>query len=471
MGKADLLKAEQLCHSSIEAAIAKLCEIETWPRPPRARNLRVGHDFYRDDLEDIEEVKNLLQYIASDDKIKSIYFQKSSKPELYVLYDYWEQLLLRILRETEEKLPTKRIFKKWFNRFIKELYSDTAVWISVDTITGLTLKATKLKFDNTTVLTSIPAYKWIDIIRREQQCNVDLDWIGIGHDEVTIITTVTISKIDHAGSTLPYLHLTKHTNRHIAAINAIRLSKPGVPSLHCFAQFPRSNFPISTPLSYCNREGHSGLYEKDAILDKGDFPKIRNLWRELMDTKYKDNIPAYTRSDPMNTPYTRFLRSYEMQSWLDSITDLTIAMESLFSPTDNEELRHRVSLRAAWLLSSEEIVKGSSDKVRNIVYDRVRNMYDIRSSRVHGGTPEKDDIRKWVKNLSGFEYDELKRNELIMAALESARDIVRKAIRACMKLPKPGGDGPQFPFPAKFDENIVIAGQRKVWQKAAGIRR
>jgi len=55
--------------------------------------------------------------------------------------------------------------------------------------------------------------------------------------------------------------------------------------------------------------------------------------------------------------------------------------------------------------------------------------------------------------------------------LESARDIIRKAIAACVKLSKLEGDRPKWPFPERFDENIVIARQRRVWQKAAGIRR
>ena len=48
-------------------------------------------------------------------------------------------------------------------------------------------------------------------------------------------------------------------------------------------------------------------------------------------------------------------------------------------------------------------------------------------------------------------------------------DIVRKAIAACSRLSKLNGGGPQWPFPERFDENLVIDYQRKVWQKAAGI--
>jgi hypothetical protein len=98
-------------------------------------------------------------------------------------------------------------------------------------------------------------------------------------------------------------------------------------------------------------------------------------------------------------------------------------------------------------------------------------MYDIRSSVVHGRTPKENKIRKWIQTLSGVKYDESKSHaEQLEVALESARDIVRKAIRACMKLSKLGANGPHFPFPSKFDEHIVTAGQQRIWQKAASIK-
>jgi len=463
-------KIEQLCQSSIEAGIKKLYEVGTLPRPPRARNLRLGYDFYRDELEDIQEVNNLLQYLASDNKIKSIYTNEFSDFEIYTLYEYWEQLLLKILRETEGERPTKRVFRKWFSRFLKELYADTAVWRAIDTITGLKLRGTKLNLDKSTALTSTPTRVLKGMIWGEEQYVQD-KWLATGLDKAAIITTMTVPKSKYAYFRFPPENLIKSIERHLAAIKAIRLTKPGVPRLHCFAEFQLCNFPTSIPLAYQKEGGEIGLYEKETILDKSDFPIIRDLWRELMATKNKDAPFAYAKPHPMDTAFARFSNTYQRQDWLDHITDLTIALESLFNPTDNEELKHRVSLRAAWLLSTDESVKESPDMANNIIYNRVRDMYDIRSCRVHGGTPKREDIRKWVKTLSGVEYDESKDWKLYELALESARDIVRRAIIACMKLSKLGASGPHFPFPPKFDENIITASQRRIWQKAAGVKR
>lgn len=460
----NLAKLERLCRSSIEAGIAKLCDIGTWPRPPAARRLRAGYDFHYYDFENIQEVNNLLQYLADDDKIRFIYFEKPTTPALHILYDYWEQLLLKILRETEGKSPTNRVFNKWFRRFLKELYADTAVWIAVDTISGLTLRGKKLKFDQSTVLTSIPAHSLIGMIWGEDQYVQD-KWLSIGLDKATIITTVRIPKRQYAGLNWPPPNLINNFERHLAAIDAIRLTKPGTPSLHCFAEFQRGYLPVSTPLAYCDREGHPGLYETETVLERSDFRSIRNLWKELMDTRYKDSWPRRYRLDTMDTALGRFSMSYKLQTWLENMVDLTIALEALFGPEDNKELSHRIALRCAWLLNVDENV------TNNRIYNQVRTMYDIRSSVVHGRTPRENKIRKWIQTLSGITYDESKsHSEQLEVALESARDIVRKAIRACMNLSKLGAKGPHFPFPSKFDEHIVTAGQQRLWQKAAGIK-
>ena len=85
--------------------------------------------------------------------------------------------------------------------------------------------------------------------------------------------------------------------------------------------------------------------------------------------------------------------------------------------------------------------------------------------------PDDQKLHKWIATLSGEEYDHMKESQLLELAMESARDIVRRAIGACARLSRQGGDGPRWPLPQGFDENIVTAGQQKIWQRAAGIRR
>ncbi len=97
-------------------------------------------------------------------------------------------------------------------------------------------------------------------------------------------------------------------------------------------------------------------------------------------------------------------------------------------------------------------------------------MYGIRSSVVHGELPGESKVRKWVQILTGEVYDDSRDWELKVEAIDSARNIVRKAIRACSELSKLPTSGPHWPLPNNFDEQIMSAVQRKKWQKAADIR-
>lgn len=458
---------KQLCVKSVEAGISKLCQDGVWPRPPVARRMRVGYDFYRNQLSEIPQVRDLLTYLADNGIIKSIYSQSSSTPELHILYEYWEQLLLKILYETEGTTLSRRLFIKWFKRFIKELFSELAIWRSVDTISGLMLNASILKFDKATVLTSTPAHRVERDIWGEDRFYSD--WSGIGLDKATLMTTVTIPKREYAFLGTPPPHLTKHIEHSLSVIDAIRLAKNGVPRFHCFAEYQISDFPAHEPLGYSRREGNRMMYENDTIVNKSDFKKIKQIWQERMKIRSEYSHTRRTSSNAMDTACQRFFRSYSLQNWLDSIVDLTIALEALFNPDENQELKHRISLRAAWVLDSSEPVYEEVG-IQNRIYNLVRTMYDIRSSRVHGGRPDERKIHRWIATLSGEEYDYSKESQQLESALEASRDIVRRAIEACTRLYK-RDEGPTWPFPQGFDENIVIAGQQKIWQRAAGIRR
>jgi hypothetical protein len=63
---------------------------------------------------------------------------------------------------------------------------------------------------------------------------------------------------------------------------------------------------------------------------------------------------------------------------VEQLLDLTIALEALFSPTDQIELRFRISQSLALLL-------GKDGKDRKEIFDFAKKMYDERSGFVHGG--------------------------------------------------------------------------------------
>jgi len=162
----------------------------------------------------------------------------------------------------------------------------------------------------------------------------------------------------------------------------------------------------------------------------------------------------------------RFTRTYTIKYWLDDIVDLTIALEALIGPGDNQELSHRIALRASWLLE-KEAASGN-----NRIYEIVRTMYSIRSARVHGTSPNEKNIHKWLGLLTGTQYDELEQSgisdwEICERAIESVRQVMRRTINACMNLRKLDKHGPHWPLPKDFDKNMVCSRERSRWQKAA----
>ncbi len=457
-------QTRELCFLAVKAAINTLIEVGTWPRPPAAKELRPGFDFYYKDIEDTPEVQEFIQYLATDQDIQSIYIDDPSNPPLWVFYQYWQRLLLEVLSETEGVIPNRRIFGKWFGRFLKELYSDSIKQVIVNTVSGLKLEVPRLKLDKETTLTSFSATYWWQKILRDYNYDVLSKWDSFHRDEASIVTTKSISKLTYRGRTHPSIKMSDII-RHSTIIEAIRLTCAGVPRMHCTVDFQLGSFPLNDPFAYTYREGEQDIYENTAILQPKDLKRIKRVWSDWVDSEAQKGVPIQ-----MNTAYNRFISSYDPKNLLECVLDLTIALESLFSPVENQELSHRIALRVAWLLGLE-YKEADASISGNRIYKVVRKMYDIRSKMVHGGPIKQKEVSKWIEVLSGKKADSASEGDLSEQAKEGARSIVRKAINACSTLFYKKGSGPEWPFPDDFDVNIVTPRQRQLWQKLAGIRK
>ncbi|MDD5095867.1 MAG: HEPN domain-containing protein [Dehalococcoidia bacterium] len=459
-----------LCMASVQASIDKLSELGVWPRPHAARNLRMGSDFSFQDIKDIPEVVAFMGALASNEHVRSIYFRDDDATDAYVLRNYWSQMLLRILSQTEGATVDAAVFREWYERLLAEVHTETAVWQSIDTVTGLVLRVEELKLDDSTVLKRTDAIHLFDL----PGLAASPGWRPHGGDNAAVVTTVKMRKHDYAGMTDPGPERTKHIERCIAVIEALRLAKPGIPCTHCHATFQISDLPIDEPLAYCHEDANP-VGHGETNVGPEDFDAIRGLWHERL--KRRDNtLPPSVRTGPLDTAYGRFFRSYSGGDYWQNILDLTISLESMFSPSGNEELKHRISLRAAWLLDTEDRTgTGNAD-----IYKLVKTMYDIRSNLVHGALhkkeksdkkqKEKDEqIEHWIHDLAGTERGKPIGLMDERAAMESARAIVRKALAACNRLSNLSSDGPCFPFPPDFDRNLLVSKQRLMWQAAAGV--
>jgi len=473
--KRDLPRLRDLCLKSTVASIKCLCEVGSWPRPVRARVLRIGHDFYGDDLQGIEELDELTDFLASQEEIQSLYLRDQG--DKYRLFYYWIRFLVNVLTETEGTSLSKPVFDKWFTRYVNELYADTATWRAIDTIDGLTLAGREFRLDAFTALTSVPGSSIAAMVPRHDNCFdadefIRSEWEGAyPTSKATLITTMKIPKSKYKGDTRPIWPTAKgsfnETGRASAALAAIRLTKPGSPRLGCHALFQISYLPIAEPLGFPRSRWNTPLFEKETMITRSDWRTVKSVWLDLMKTEYGQ--PQYLlerQISRMDVATARFFTSYETRNWLENLLDLTIALEALFNPTDDQELSHRITLRCAWLLATDTSTEGTTS---DNTYACVRAMYDLRSAMVHGDTPSQKKIEKYISTLTGTKYDRSKNWELKPLAVECARGIVRRSIRACTVLSGSATSRPHWPLPADFDRNIVLPGEQRKWQKAAGI--
>jgi len=472
----ELPKLRMLCFASIQAAMTKLCEVGAWPRPFRARILRLGRDIYSRDFQDLAELQKLIDFLASQNKIRSMYTYIEKYPDILrndILRDYWLQFLLSVLTENEGIILQRRVFNKWFYRFVNGLYSDTAVWRAIYIFDGLELATARFNLDKFTTIMSISESNLKALIPRHDRyfdlsefLNQDNSLSPNGN--AALVVTKRIHK-NYGGSPWPSGKELNERERAIAALAAIRLTKGGSTYVEFWGLFQVSDIPIHEPIGLL-REPEFPLrsYLHNVTLDKKDYRKVRSVWQELMDAGYGQ--PQFKhQSDPnaIEVARERFFKSYEDDNWFESLLDLTIALEALFGPTDRQELSHRIAMRCAWLLGSRSIApEGTANKT----FESVQALYNLRSVIVHRGSPKKKDIQKCISTITGTEYVASNDWEMKESAVEISRDIVRKSIDACSKLARLPASGPHWPFAADFDQFMLVRGQQKKWQKATGIR-
>jgi len=109
---------------------------------------------------------------------------------------------------------------------------------------------------------------------------------------------------------------------------------------------------------------------------------------------------------------SRFNDSFVRVNELDGLLDLVIALEALFSG-GGQEISYSLALRCSYFLEPDF-------QKRKEVFNRLRDIYDIRSCIVHGqaGLP-----KKWQK-LRGEDYD-----VAFLSIVDDAAEYVRQAIR------------------------------------------
>lgn len=475
----DITIVKQLCFSSIQAAVSRLCKVGAWPRPKRARILQIGRDIYEEEFDDLVEFKSLIELLVSQDKIKSMYLdERFETHSRRILREYWLRFLLNVLSDTNGETVSERTFTKWFKRFVKELYCETDLWRAIYVFDGVELNGNSFQLDKFTRLmpvsegtlkSLIPWYESIPWYDRYFSLSEVLTGESMSPNGNAILVITKKLPKEYHGSPWPAGRDFDSKERAFSALAAIRLTQPGSVFMEFWGEFKVSKFRFIDPIGmYAKPDFGLRSYEYNVNIEENDFYKIRSVWKELMNSGYaKFKLKRQSPPTRMEIAHDRFFKSYEANDWFESLLDLTIALETLFNPQDKDELRHRIAMRCAWLLHTGGNTNLKTNK--NSLFDSIHTLYDLRSNIVHGSTPTKKNIKRLVKNASKNTLDSISDWELGEIAVEIARDITRRSIGVCSNLGKLPTGGPHWPFEDNFDQSMIISSEQKRWQKAAGV--
>lgn len=148
-------------------------------------------------------------------------------------------------------------------------------------------------------------------------------------------------------------------------------------------------------------------YEKNNFKKK-DIKIFKIFWE-----KYNDSV----KNNPwLDLAGRRLLRMFYKMRIEDRFVDIMIIFEMLFLPEGNDELKYRLSVRAALLL-------GKNYKEKKYIFELFKLSYDIRSSIVHDGLVSPQNERK-LKKL-GINLNELYK-KLQLYLFESIEILVKK---------------------------------------------
>jgi hypothetical protein len=183
--------------------------------------------------------------------------------------------------------------------------------------------------------------------------------------------------------------------------------------------------------------GESGLLAPTRWLRRPASLGADNLGPVSGIARLLEQVDGQRRADvlrPFETAQHRFLMSYHAHGWIDQIVDLATALEATLAGTDKQDVLLRLRFRCAALLAVD------NDSAPSIFND-VGQLYDLRSRLVHGSELKDKDLRKIVYAISAVPDGALF-GDALAHAVDRLRDLVRRAIlmRLCLGTSNAGAD-------------------------------
>ena len=162
---------------------------------------------------------------------------------------------------------------------------------------------------------------------------------------------------------------------------------------------------------------YSGPFGNSIEVEEAQINDAKRLYEILI------NMPPKI-GKKLQIAIDRWIQSKANQTLEDKIIDLCIAFESLYLPGINDELKFRLSVRAAWFMG-----ENGNDRKRLVTV--FKKIYDCRSTIVHGGEFENGTVKIDRKTIPVSEL------------IEDAQDLCQRSIVKILKKYSEDGEFPE----------------------------
>jgi hypothetical protein len=448
-------------------ALPRLRQAGELPRPPSAPLQIAGHHWLEQELSDLASYKALDDYLATSGIAEKLgntghrwLWHREVFPWLFI-----EQYSRSAGTDTYDG----DVFTTIYRRAESEIFSQTLTLRQIRMIHGIPLPPNKIRLESGLTVVPCVFHKSRETVQNMlwhsyQPRRLDCLMLGKG---ALLVNDIEARKEDD-GRAIMRCRDDAWLDERLSLL-AMRLCCDGFIYAGPSFEAQLSRFPLWPAHRWDPEESRLLLVESNRQLAATEARRLRrsrSALKRLATSPSGDRNKAPALRQALN----RFDQSFRPSDEESNIVDLVVALEALYLPGSQGEMRYRMATNVANLL-------GHSDKQRLSIFQQVQHAYDIRSALVHRRTdPAKDLEEHSRKFLSaarvGKGQGDLER-DLGRVGTELRR-IVRDSIQAYFAVTQALDRTPEvdkWPDTRKFNEIGFDAKARRELQKLARVRR
>jgi hypothetical protein len=160
------------------------------------------------------------------------------------------------------------------------------------------------------------------------------------------------------------------------------------------------------------------LIRKNADIKNIHIPGIEWLIDEIDFIFSKPEVQAAT---PLEIGLSNFTKSFFSGKNIRAIADLATCLESIMIQGSSSEIGLKLRSRTAAIIYTE------TDSIQKL-YNDIRNLYDLRSTLIHGGAVDENQLMKILNKI--VQRNDVSTTEKLALAVYRFQDIVRRALLA-----------------------------------------